>query len=89
MTEAFETPIFKNTGSKDNVHPDHPVNQMSLIPKICISMIADFLNDVFKNIIISRQHGFVKSRSIETNLLIYLDLIVESLELGYALDKSI
>lgn len=50
-------------------------------------MVTDFLTLAFKNIITSKQHGFIRSRSITTNLLLYEQTISRALEEGCVVDS--
>lgn len=84
---SFVIPIYKNSGSKNNVQNYRPISLMSLFPKVFESLMADFLNGIFRNVIVSQQHGFTQGRSIVSNLLVYHDYIVEAMEAGFAVDS--
>lgn len=83
---SYVVPIYKNNGDRNNVENYRPISLMSLIPKLFESIISDFLNSEFKNIIASQQHGFLQGRSITSNLLVYHEHIMDCLKSGFAMD---
>lgn len=78
----YVVPIYENEGRKGAIQNYRPISLMSLIPNLLDSIISDFFNDIFRNIIISQQHSFSEGRSITTNLLVYHEYIT-SLEYGH------
>lgn len=84
--ETYITPIFKNSGEANDVLQYRPVAIMSQIPKILEAIVAEFLKGIFKNILDSKQHGFVEGRSVDTNLVVYENTILEALENGFDVD---
>lgn len=83
--QAIITPIFKD-GDKDNIKNYRPVSTINAIPKVFENIIADQITETFKQVIPQNQHGFMKGRSTTTNLLIYKEYILNSMEEGHQVD---
>jgi len=73
------TPTFKG-GDRHQVSNFRPISKQNIMPKIFENIIADKLSCLFKNILITEQHGFIPGRSTTTNLLLYHDYINTALE---------
>ena len=58
----------------------------SPIAKVFESCVTDIISFAVKNIIFNNQHGFCKGRSTATNLFVFTNYVIESMELGYSID---
>ena len=83
---SIVTPIFKS-GDKTLVSNYRPISKQNVMPKIFENIIASRLSSLCKNIFINEQHGFISGRSIASNLLLYHDYIVTTLEDGSQVDS--
>ena len=84
---SYVVPIFKSNGSKGDVVNYRPISKISLIPKLMEALIAEYLEKCFNGIIIANQHGFMKKKSITSNLVLYSEYIYDSLEEGHDVDS--
>jgi hypothetical protein len=86
--QAIVLPLHKK-GSKDCPSNYRPISLTCSLARICEKVvrkhILSFLNR--KNIISESQHGFCRRKSIETNLLEYLDDVTASLDCGKCTDS--
>ena len=82
---SYITPIHK-TGSRSDVENYRPVSIGSPIAKVFESCVTDIISFAVKNIIFNNQHGFCKGRSTATNLFVFTNYVIESMELGYSID---
>lgn len=78
-------PIHKG-GQKDFVQNYRPITILSTIPKMFESLVYKFIAYHVKNLIIENQHGFIKGRSLETNLISFLDDLYEGIECRSQID---
>lgn len=78
-------PIYKEN-SKTEVTNYRPVTLLSTISKIFEGLVYDVIYFQISNFIIDEQHGFVRGRSVETNLSLYTDFIYQNLEQGLQVD---
>jgi len=85
--KANITPILKK-GNKNSVENYRPVSLTSIIGKILEKLIKAHVEShlLSKNIIKISQHGFMKSRSCLTNLLICQNAIVQKIDEGSSVD---
>ena len=83
---TFVTPIFKGSGLNTNIENYRPISGISLLPKVFEALVKNFLDYKFKGVIIPNQHGFIKGKSITTNLIVYAEYIFNSLENGESVD---
>ena len=81
------SPIFKK-GLKTDPANYRPISLTSIPCKIIEKILKDFImKHIFENKLINKcQHGFVRFKSCVTNLLETLDIITESLNLGFLVD---
>lgn len=78
-------PVFKS-GNRNSIQNYRGISLLSIIPKILESIITD---EVFWNIralIAPQQHGFYKGRSTTTNLAVFQEYTMSSLESGFQVD---
>ena len=78
-------PIFKS-GDRAAVENYRGISLLSAIPKLFESIVTDELFNVFKNCIIVEQHGFYRGRSAVTNLAVYQESLVSSVEVYRQVD---
>ena len=85
--KANITPIFKS-GSKMSAGNYRPVSLTCIVCKIMESIIRDdIVNHLNRNMLIrTSQHGFMFSKSCQTNLIEYLDTLTKLVEAGHSVD---
>lgn len=84
--KSFIFPIFKS-GDKHNVSNYRPIAIISCIAKIFESIVAQHLCEFIYRSISASQHGFIRGRSVLTNLLLYNDYIFEAFSNKYQVDS--
>lgn len=77
--QSWVTPIFKS-GDKSDVQNYRPISGLCILGKVFESLVLDRLMPVFKDTILTEQHGFIKGRSTCSNLVLYSDHIANVLE---------
>ncbi len=84
---AKVTPIFKK-GSKGKASNYRPVSLTSLVCKLLEGIIREKLTDhlLRQNLLNGSQHGFMKNRSCQTNLLEFMDKILQLVDEGKPVD---
>ncbi|KAL1446995.1 hypothetical protein WDU94_005538, partial [Cyamophila willieti] len=65
---SFISPIFKNSGERDQIIDYRPVNIASIIPKLFENLVSKKLYPILSSIVSDHQHGFMSRRSTSTNL---------------------
>lgn len=80
---SYVCPIYKY-GFKSSITNYRPVCIQSSLAKLFEKLILSQLISAFKNIISTRQHGFISGRSTTTNLYIYTDYIYNALDHGFS-----
>ena len=85
--KANVTPIFKK-GGKGDPGNYRPVSLTSIPCKVMEACIRDELVDhLARNRLINQsQHGFMKNKSVTTNLLEFLEAVTSEIDQGHALD---
>ena len=63
-----------------------PISLQPHFSKVFESIVNEYLNLFFKNIITTQQHGFLSGRSVDTNLMVYVDYLSRALERGVGVD---
>lgn len=76
--KAFIIPIPK-AGDNKYIENYRPISKLPILSKIFEGIIKDFLYFDVKNLINIEQHGFLKHRSVETNLVLYSEYILKHL----------
>lgn len=76
--KAFVIPVHKS-GHKQLPQNYRPVSKLCILAKLFESIIFEYLYHDVMLILNTQQHGFVRKRSIETNLFEYTEYILESL----------
>lgn len=76
---SFVTPIYKN-GEKANITNYRQICILSTIPKIFENFITDQIKERLTMAIMEEQHGFCKGRSTTTNMLLFVQFVLNALE---------
>jgi hypothetical protein len=84
---SFLTPIFKS-GSKSDINNYRGIAKLSSIPKLFEKLVCDKLLDVIPPQYHEQQHGFVKNRSITSNIMIYINFIYKAFERKEQVDAA-
>ena len=74
---SYIYPIYKS-GDKAEVQNYRPISILSTLAKVFESIVTSRLSDFLLLSIADSQHGFVKGRSVLSNLLIYNDFIFDA-----------
>ena len=82
---SYITPIRKSS-DKRNIVNYRPISTISAIPKLLDAIVARKLSSAISSRIIQEEHGFIKCRSVITNLLLFTDDISKTLSKFYQLD---
>lgn len=82
---AFITPVFKK-GDKSKVEQYRPISKLCLFAKIFERIIYDQTYAALRTSFTEEQHGFLKSRSTVSNLLLATNYITKSMEGGAQID---
>ena len=72
-------PIF-GKGDRRKVENYRPVSLLNINSKILDKCINIALDNHFQNFLTKSQHGFVRRRSVQTNMLLFLKRIYEALD---------
>ena len=72
-------PIFKN-GNKNLVINYRPISKLCVFAKLFEKLIYNYIYNLVKRQIIFEQHGFLANRSLESNLLEYLEFLKSNLD---------
>ena len=83
--KANVTPIFKK-GSKSQACNYRPVSLTSIPCKILESIIKDVLVKHLDTLIKPSQHGFMRNKSVTTNLLEFMEVITSAVDDGDTVD---
>ena len=75
---SFITPIYKN-GDKNSITNYRPITIIKTFAKLFESIIYKKILAHLNDVIINEQHGSIKKKSIETNLLTYKEDIIDNL----------
>jgi len=75
-------PTFKS-GLKNLVKNYRPISKQNCVPKLLDKIVTSKIYTLVENKLSDFQHGFVKGRSITTNLVSYTNFIASALEEGH------
>jgi len=75
--QSFITPIWKSR-TKAEISNYRPVAKLSSLPKFLEKLVEKKLSIHFKHIFIDNQYGFRKSKSVDTNLVVFYSHLVNS-----------
>ena len=78
-------PIFKS-GDRSDIANYRGISIISAIPKLFEAMLTDEICQSFKDYIIPEQYSFFGGRSAATNLAVYQDFLITSVEKGHQID---
>lgn len=84
--KAQITPIFKS-GKKNMVENYRPISKLCIFEKLFERLIFKNLFLLVKSSIIPEQHGFFPGRSVETNLSLYADFLLKSMDERFQVDS--
>lgn len=76
---AYITPVHKS-GSKQDIEQYRPISILSTLSKLFERLVHNEIYPILHNILIQEQHGFVKRRSTNSNLIIFTTSLFESLD---------
>lgn len=79
--ESLVTPIYKK-GLKSEIDNYRPVCILNAFSKVFERLVHNKLFEQIQHLIDTKQHGFVKSKSTTTNLMLYTNFIATNLDLG-------
>jgi Reverse transcriptase (RNA-dependent DNA polymerase) len=83
---SYVSPIFKS-GKKNNIKNYRPISKPPIFGKILEKIVAQQLTASFASQLLTlANHGFVRGRSINTNLISYTDFIHSAIDAGYQVD---
>lgn len=77
--EALIVPVHKG-GSKTEIEKYRPISILSVFSKLIEKIVYDQIYPNVKNVIPYNQHGFMNNRSVTTNLAIFTDDILRSMD---------
>lgn len=83
--KALITPIPKNK-QVNLITQYRPISKLSVFGKIFEKIVTSQLCYAVRNHISPTQHGFIKSRSVETNMITFTDFISNALDSGTQVD---
>lgn len=75
------TPIHKSR-RRDDVTKYRGIAKLSVIPKLFEKLICDFLTPVILPILHHLQHGFIKKKSTNTNLVAFCTTLIDNMSNG-------
>lgn len=78
---SYISPIHKS-GPRSSITNYRPVCIQSALAKLFEKIVLPQLTSAFKNVISTKQHGFIKGRSTATNLYLYTDYILNAMNRG-------
>lgn len=82
---GFVSPIFKE-GDKNNVTNYRPVSILCAISKVFERLVFNKLFESVRSNIHHSQHGFIKKRSTQTNLMEYVSMVADAMVAGGQVD---
>lgn len=82
---ALITPIPKTT-NLERISEYRPISKLCVLGKIFEKIVTVQLSYEIKHIISPSQHGFFKSRSVETNMVTFIDYLLNSMDRNTQVD---
>jgi len=76
--KSYIIPVFKS-GCKNLIKNYRPVNIQCALAKVFEKLLHQHFSFYFSKFLIENQHGFIKGRSIDTNLIVFSDFVANSL----------
>lgn len=83
--QALITPIFKS-GDRHDVRQYRPISKLCIFGKILEKIVTNELNSLLCRHVSPYQHGFLRGRSVDTNLVTYTDFLLNALDSGFQVD---
>lgn len=83
---AHLVPVFKS-GDKNVVENYRPISKLCVIGKLFESIVTDMFFFDVKSVLNVEQHGFIKKRSVDTNLFSYVEYVLGSMDSGLSVDS--
>lgn len=83
---SFVIPIYKKSGSKQDVKNFRAVNKISTIPKILDQLVYKKISPILSPLLAEQQHGFVPMKSTTTNLVSFTDHVNDIIDDGAQFD---
>ena len=82
---SYITPIHKS-GNRNDILNYRGIAIISTIPKLFEKLVADKLSGVISETMNEQQHGFLKNKSTNTNLVVYTSSIINRMEKSKQID---
>lgn len=82
---SYVSPIWKS-GNRSSIPNYRLVCKLSSLPKLFEKMVEPILTSTLKQNLIEEQHGFMKNKSIETNLILFYQYLVDNVSKGFQVD---
>jgi len=82
---SYVFPLWK-AGRKSEVTNYRPISKLCALPKLLDKLVESKISDSFKNILVDEQHGFRKSGSTETNLIVFYSHLIDVVKSGGRVD---
>lgn len=83
--EALIVPIHKS-GSKTQIENYRPISILNVMSKLFESVIYSYISPIISRSIPYEQHGFMKNRSTVTNLAVFTDYVLRSMDERHQVD---
>lgn len=82
---AFITPVFKK-GSRLDVANYRPISKLCIVAKVLERIVYEQLYSALEHSFSSAQHGFLKGRSVVSNLVILNETLTAAMDSGHQVD---
>lgn len=82
---SYLTPIHKS-GRRDVVTNYRGIAKLSVMPKLFEKLICDFLTPLILPVLHRSQHGFIRKKSTNTNLIEYCTTLIRNMSDGFQTD---
>lgn len=79
------TPVHKS-GVKSDISNYRPISKLSNVSKVFEHIVYDKILHDISPFLSESQHGFIKKRSTISNLLVFTNYCIKSIDLGYQID---
>lgn len=74
--------VNHKSGSLSDVRNYRPIAKLSVLPKLFEKLLMERIYPHLSSLVTPLQHGFIKHRSVLTNLIVYEQYIIDSIESG-------
>lgn len=82
---AYVTPVYKK-GSRSDIANYRPISKLCIVSKVLERIIYDQLYSALKHSFSVTQHGFMRGRSVVSNLVILNELLTSHMDSGCQVD---